>query len=141
MEKLTQLQWLKKGYILKPDAQGTTDWNNGYCTFLVTRYNENEVLFDQEKAKQILKEKRHQQYVQRKEEQRLQEIEIDAYLQRVEELRQVWHTKYQWEQLNKKVKDGARGKLGEDLNKENRLNCCFGTSYRYYHIEDTEEIE
>lgn len=57
MEKLTQLNWLKKGYILKPDAKGTLEWNNGYCTFKVWRYTEDEVLYNQEEAKKQLKER------------------------------------------------------------------------------------
>ena len=42
-QKLTKLQWWSLGYDINDDAEGVEEWNNGWCSFMVTRYTENEV--------------------------------------------------------------------------------------------------
>ena len=63
----TELQWLKAGYILKANAKGIDGWNNRHCRFPVKRYTDDEVIKDEQAAKNKLKEERHKYYVWQKE--------------------------------------------------------------------------
>lgn len=54
----TELQWLAEGFVLNETPSGTTEWNNRFHTFRVTRYSDHDVHEDPEKALSLLKEHR-----------------------------------------------------------------------------------
>lgn len=129
----TELQWLKEGYILKDEARGEVTWNNRFCKYRVRRYSIIEVVKNEMEAKELLKLLRKHYHLNR--------IYKKLHLEKIDKYREEWNTPYQWkEYYQREIKQGAKGKLGEELNKELEPCCEFGSSYYYYHISDTVEL-
>lgn len=57
MDRLTELQWAKKGHVLNADAKGVEGWNNNYYRYRVIRFPESEVHQDLVAAKAIVSAK------------------------------------------------------------------------------------
>lgn len=75
-------------------------------------------------------------------------------------MRDEYHTKYQWQELGREIKEDAKGIWGHKLNQELYMktirqtievktfpreyvphNFVFGDEYKYYHITETIEKE
>ena len=93
---MTELQWNKEGYILKPDAQGEDTWNNSFCRYTVRRYKQEEVIYNPNIAREIISTKRHEYYLtsKRKKEEEKKRIQW-------EEEHYPEHTAWQWLQQRK----------------------------------------
>lgn len=143
MRKMTELQWLKEGYIKKEGAVGSEEWNNNYYRFKVMRYTEDEVE-KSDKASELWKAHQREVRKNRKEienyEKKLAKAKKEKGKKKIEELSK-YHTAYQW--LKKgKVPIDANWILGEILNGEYYI---LGSSYYYCHekyvIDDPERAK
>lgn len=126
---MTELQWNKKGYVLKSGANGLTGWNNGFCGLYTTYYEDSEVIYNPEEASAKLKALRHAQYEERK---RKREIE-----RKKEEARKKWEeehlperTAWQWLQERKAPITGAKAHWQKFYDKE----------WGYYYKNEVEDI-
>lgn len=131
----TKKQWLAEGYVVNEGATGTVQPSKnafGRC-HCYRYYSEEEVTHDPEQAKAIRKENRVAAEEKRREKERRQAIE-DA---RIDKLYEEYHTAYQWNELGRVVKPGAKVYSGDYLIRRYNLNK--GSGYSYYHISDTEE--
>ena len=52
---MTEKQWNKKGYVLKENAEGILGWQSCYYNYKVLRYTEDEVEYNPEEAKALVK--------------------------------------------------------------------------------------
>lgn len=130
MEKLTALQWAKKGFVPNADAKGEEGWNNSYYRYRVVRFSENEVHEDIVAAKAIVsaKRKEYRDAGKKREQQRKKNAEY----------RELMKTKWQWLQEGRIPNENARWKIGEELNKTHHT-CTYGSNYCYCHREHTHE--
>lgn len=128
MDRLTELQWAKKGHVLNADAKGVEGWNNNYYRYRVIRFPESEVHQDLVAAKAIVsaKNKEYRAKAKGREQKRKEAAEF----------REKMKTKWQWLQEGRIPKDDARWESGDSLNKT--FNCCsYGSKYCYCHFRDT----
>lgn len=132
MEKLTALQWAKKGFVPNEDAKGKEGWNNNYYRYRVIRFPESEVHEDKEAAKAILSAKNKEYREKAKE--REQKRKSNA------EYRELMKTKWQWLQEGRIPNEDAKWQVGEDLNKTFHV-CSYGSNYCYCHERYTHEPE
>lgn len=111
-KKQTELQWNKEGYVLNEGATGSFEYVNGYHDQKVYRYASSEVHEDKEKLK------------------------------RFDEIREKWHTEFQWLSLYRRIPNkNAVWLYGYELNKCYKSYCSwsFGSNYLYCFIDDTHD--
>lgn len=138
MNKLTELQWAKKGFVLNMDAKGEEGWNNNYYRYRVMRFSESEVHEDLEAAKAIVsaKRKEYRDTAKKREQKR----------KRNAEYRELMKTKWQWLQEGRIPNENARWEVGEELNKTYNT-WAYGSNYCYCHKrythkpKDNEEMQ
>lgn len=130
MEKLTALQWAKKGFVLNIDAKGEEGWNNNYYRYRVIRFPESEVHEDIVAAKAIVsaKNKEYRAIAKRREQKRKEAAEY----------RELMKTEWQWLQAGRIPNHDARWFLGDELNRRHgKEYCAYGSSYYYCHLDYT----
>lgn len=130
MEKLTALQWAKRGFVPNEGAKGEEGWNNNYYSYRVIRFSDSEVHEDLLAAKVIVsaKNKEYRAKAKKREQKRKEAAEY----------REKMKTKWQWLQEGKIPNENARWEVGEELNKT--YNCCsYGSNYCYCHERYTHE--
>lgn len=132
MEEKTLLEWAKLGYVLNDKAVGNRKWTNRYCQRKATYYPFNEVHLDLVKAKEIIKNKNHEYYLNAKAKKEKIKEEI--------KIRDNYKTKFQWLNVNRIINPNAIPITGEKLNKLHPYCATYGSSYLYYHIKDTHEL-
>lgn len=128
MEKLTELQWAKKGYVLNADATGEEGWNNAFYRYRVIRYPQSEVHENQAAAKAIISAK-NQVY-------RKAARARKGKRQRAAKYRDEMKTAWQWLQEGRVPNADATWEHGEDLNRRFGV-CAYGSKYYYCHFDCT----
>lgn len=132
MDKLTELQWAKKGFVPNEGAKGEEGWNNNYYRYRVIRFPESEVHEDLVAAKAIVsaKNKEYRSKAKKKEQKRKETAEY----------REKMKTKWQWLQEGRIPNENARWELGEELNKTFHT-CSYGSNYCYCHQRYTRKAQ
>lgn len=131
MEKLTALQWVKRGFVPNEDAKGEEGWNNNFYRYRVIRFSESEVHEDLVAAKAIVsaKNKEYREEAKKREQKRK-----GAYKHR-----QKMKTKWQWLQEGRIPDEDARWEVGRDLNKYSSSPFPYGSDYCYCHKRHTHK--
>ena len=122
----TEIQWMKKGYVVKRNHYGQELWCNRNYQNSAHYFSKKDVRKDEVKAKEILSE----QNKKARERAKKKKIAMEEELK----LHDVWNTEYQWYQLGRKPNPDAVWKSGNELN---HYYVQFGSNYSYCHITDT----
>ena len=134
----TEKQWAKLGMKPKKNENGTRCWSNGFCNQAFTYFEPEQVekMTGEEIAdfKDIAKEQRRKQKQAQKEKQE----EFERMCEENNELHEVYHTAFQWLELDRIVIDSNLGTIGRLLN-SSRRGGGFADDYLYYHISNTIE--